>query len=99
MTAFQSCSVCHSDCTCSAGSDDGRVYIWAARSGALICALEADEDIVNSVAAHPSLPYLATSGIEDKVRIWGPCSSPVHQNLSEQIQRNQVGLTSYIISH
>ena len=63
-----------------------------AKSGAVICALEADEDIVNSVAAHPTLPYLATSGIEDKVRIWGPHSSPVHQDLSEQILRNQVGL-------
>ena len=80
-----------SDHTLSAGSDDGRVYIWDARSGAVICALEADEDIVNSVAAHPTLPYLATSGIEDKVRIWGPRSSVVNQDLSEQIQKNQVG--------
>ena len=96
MTTFQNYSLCDNDRTCSAGSDDGRVYIWDARSGALVCALEADEDIVNSVAAHPSLPYLATSGIEDKVRIWGPRSSPVHQYLSEQIQRNQVGFTSSI---
>lgn len=81
-----------SEYTWAAGSDDGRVYIWDAKSGAVICALEADEDIVNSVAAHPTLPYLATSGIEDKVRIWGPHSSPVHQDLSEQILRNQVGL-------
>lgn len=81
---------------CCAGSDDGRVYIWDAKSGDVICALEADEDIVNSVAAHPSLPYLATSGIEDKVRIWGPHSSPVYQDLSEQIQRNQVGLLVYL---
>ena len=76
-----------------AGSDDGRVYIWDARSGAIICALDADEDIVNSVAAHPTLPYLATSGIEDKVRIWGPRSNAVNQDLTEQIQRNQVSLT------
>lgn len=76
-----------------AGSDDGRVYIWDARSGAMICALDADEDIVNSVAAHPTLPYLATSGIEDKVRIWGPRSGALHQDLSEQIQRNQVHLS------
>ncbi len=76
-----------------AGSDDGKVYIWDARSGAIVCALNADEDIVNSVAAHPTLPYLATSGIEDKVRIWGPRSNAVHQDLTEQIQRNQVSLT------
>ena len=77
----------------AAGSDDGKVYIWDARSGAIVCALDADEDIVNSVAAHPTLPYLATSGIEDKVRIWGPRSNAVHQDLTEQIQRNQVNLT------
>ena len=66
------------------------MYIWDTKTGGVICALQADEDIVNSVAAHPTLPYLATSGIEDRIRIWGPNSSPVHQDLSEQIRQNQV---------
>ena len=71
------------------------MYIWDGRSGAVICALKADENIVNSVAAHPSLPYLATSGIEDKVRIWGPHSAEtrVPQDLFEQIRRNQAGFS------
>ena len=32
----------------------------------------ADEDILNIVQPHPTLPIVATSGIEDVIRLWGP---------------------------
>lgn len=100
--ALQHCSCALHDrqsncCSCwCTGSDDGKVYIWDTKTGGVICALQADEDIVNSVAAHPTLPYLATSGIEDRIRIWGPNSSPVHQDLSEQIRQNQVSVLNLL---
>ena len=37
-----------------------------------IRALQADEDVANCVQPHPSLPVLATSGIENVVRLWRP---------------------------
>ncbi len=76
-------------CTC-AGSDDGRVFIYDARSGAPIIALEADEDVANCVAPHPSLPVLATSGIESAVRLWSPKGPAATPDLTQEIAANQV---------
>jgi len=41
-----------------------------------IQALKADEDVVNCVQPHPTLPVLATSGIESVVRLWHPAGPP-----------------------
>ena len=40
--------------------------------GDIVKVLEADEDVANCVRCHPSLPVLATSGIESVVRLWAP---------------------------
>ncbi|CAM9492287.1 unnamed protein product [Ectocarpus fasciculatus] len=56
----------------ASGSDDGRVFIWERSSGRLVRAIKADDQIVNCVAPHPSLPVLATSGLESVVRLWSP---------------------------
>ncbi|CBJ48541.1 conserved unknown protein [Ectocarpus siliculosus] len=56
----------------TSGSDDGRVFIWERSSGRLVRAIKADDQIVNCVAPHPSLPVLATSGLESVARIWSP---------------------------
>ena len=34
--------------------------------------LHGDADVTNSVAPHPHFPVLATSGIEDHVKLWEP---------------------------
>ncbi len=73
-----------------AGSDDGRIFIYAAKSGLPIVALEADEDVANCVAPHPSLPVLATSGIESAVRLWSPKGPAVNPDLSQEVAANQV---------
>ncbi|CAL8472173.1 g11715 [Coccomyxa elongata] len=73
----------------AAGSDDGRVFIYDARSGAPIIALEADEDVANCVAPHPSLPVLATSGIESAVRLWSPKGPAATPDLTQEIAANQ----------
>lgn len=40
--------------------------------GLQLRALQADEDVANCVQPHPTLPVLATSGIESVVRLWRP---------------------------
>ena len=73
-----------------AGSDDGRVFIYDAASGAAVAALRADEDVANCVAPHPSLPVLATSGIESVVRLWAPLAPAQRADLLQEISANQV---------
>eukprot|EP01023_Acetabularia_acetabulum_P038508 TRINITY_DN36933_c0_g1_i1.p2 TRINITY_DN36933_c0_g1~~TRINITY_DN36933_c0_g1_i1.p2 ORF type:complete len:216 (-),score=36.93 TRINITY_DN36933_c0_g1_i1:58-705(-) len=56
----------------AAGSDDGQIIIYNAASGVPIKNLKADEDVANCIQCHPSEPVLATSGIENTVKIWSP---------------------------
>lgn len=51
------------------GGDCGGLFIWRAESGRLLRHIVADRCVVNSVAAHPSLPLLACSGIDPEVKI------------------------------
>ena len=37
-----------------------RMFIWESESGRLVRAIEADSNIVNCIAPHPSLPLVAT---------------------------------------
>ena len=55
-----------------AGSDCGHAFIWERRSGRLVRALKADEDVVNCCQGNPAELLLATSGIEDVIRLWRP---------------------------
>uniref|UniRef100_A0A7S0E3N0 Uncharacterized protein n=1 Tax=Hanusia phi TaxID=3032 RepID=A0A7S0E3N0_9CRYP len=54
------------------GSDDGNAFIWDRKTGKLLRILHADQDIVNCCQANPHEFVLATSGIEDHVRLWRP---------------------------
>ena len=56
----------------AAGSDDGNIFIWEKTSGNLVRVLHGDESIVNCVQWHPNVPMLASSGIENVVRLWEP---------------------------
>ena len=55
-----------------AGSDCGSAFIWERDTGRLLRVLIADEDVVNCCQPHPHELLLATSGIEDVVRLWRP---------------------------
>ena len=65
------------------------MFIYEARSGVAIAALQADEDVANCVAPHPSLPVLATSGIESVVRLWAPLGRARRADLLKEITTNQ----------
>ncbi|KAL7689296.1 putative WD40/YVTN repeat-like-containing domain superfamily, WD40-repeat-containing [Plasmopara halstedii] len=76
-----------------AGSDDGRALVWDKFTGELVNAIKADADIVNCIQPHPFDACLATSGIENVIRLWSPISSkentPTESELADIISRNQ----------
>ncbi|XP_055585735.1 DDB1- and CUL4-associated factor 6-like [Uranotaenia lowii] len=54
------------------GSDCGHVFTWERATGRLVMLMEADQHVVNCVQPHPTLPILATSGIDYDIKIWSP---------------------------
>ncbi|CAA0809143.1 transducin family protein / WD-40 repeat family protein, partial [Striga hermonthica] len=60
----------------ASGSDDGRWFIWEKKSGRLITMLHGDDAVVNCIQSHPYDSVIATSGIDNTVKIWAP--NPVH---------------------
>ncbi|EHA8588801.1 putative WD and tetratricopeptide repeats protein 1 [Cocos nucifera] len=53
----------------ASGSDDGRWFIWEKRTGRLIKMLVGDEAVVNCVQCHPFDCAIATSGIDDTIKV------------------------------
>jgi len=58
-----------------AGSDDKNFFFWDRISGSILKVYQGDNDLVNCLQPHPYLPIIATSGIEDVVKIWSPSHS------------------------
>ncbi|KAF8405472.1 hypothetical protein HHK36_010378 [Tetracentron sinense] len=54
------------------GSDCGRIFIWRKKGGELLRAMEADKHVVNCIESHPHATVLASSGIENDIKIWTP---------------------------
>ncbi|KAK6938093.1 WD40 repeat [Dillenia turbinata] len=59
----------------ASGSDDGRWFIWEKRSGRLIKMLLGDEAVVNCIQSHPFDCAIATSGIDNTIKLWTPTAS------------------------
>nr|CAD7599282.1 unnamed protein product [Timema genevievae] len=55
-----------------AGSDDGSFFIWDRKTTNIVRVLKGDDAIVNCLQPHPSSCLLATSGIDQVVRLWSP---------------------------
>ncbi|KAF1776459.1 WD40-repeat-containing domain [Phytophthora cactorum] len=85
-----------------AGSDDGRALVWDKATGELVNAIEADADIVNCVQPHPFDACLATSGIENVIRLWSPTSgeenTPTEAELEDIVSKNQSQMDDIAIS-
>uniref|UniRef100_A0A0A8Y768 Uncharacterized protein n=1 Tax=Arundo donax TaxID=35708 RepID=A0A0A8Y768_ARUDO len=56
----------------ASGSDCGRIFIWRKRDGKFLRAMEGDECIVNCIEPHPHALTIASSGIDNDVKIWTP---------------------------
>lgn len=54
------------------GSDCGHVFIWDRHTAELVMLLQADHHVVNCIQPHPTLPLLATSGIDHDIKMWAP---------------------------
>ncbi|CAA0823161.1 Transducin/WD40 repeat-like superfamily protein [Striga hermonthica] len=57
------------------GSDCGRVFLWMKKSGEIVRAVVGDVETVKQAVGHPSIPVLATCGMESSAKIWGPTSN------------------------
>ncbi|BBM97154.1 WD and tetratricopeptide repeats protein 1 [Marchantia polymorpha subsp. ruderalis] len=58
----------------ASGSDDGRWFIWVKKTGRLVKMLVGDEDVVNCVQCHPFDCAVATSGLDNTIKMWAPTS-------------------------
>ena len=57
------------------GSDDGHIFFWSREGEDIVHIVEGDENgVVNCLEPHPNLPWMATSGLDDEVKVWSPSS-------------------------
>jgi len=56
----------------ASGSDCGRIFIWRKGDGRFLQAMEGDECIVNCIEPHPHDMTIASSGIDNDVKMWTP---------------------------
>lgn len=59
------------------GSDCGHIFIWEKKGCKLVRMMVGDKHVVNQLEQHPSMPILATCGIEKSAKIWSPVSKNV----------------------
>lgn len=52
------------------GSDCGRIFFWEKKTGSVVTAFQADENVVNRLAPHPHHYLLASSGIDCDIKLW-----------------------------
>lgn len=76
------------------GSDDGAFYIWDKETTNIIKAVHADCHILNCVQPHPTIPLIATSGIESNVKLWST-QGKINRDV-EAIERRCIQNQEYI---
>jgi len=55
------------------GSDCGNIFLWDKETEGLVKLMPGDDNgVVNVLEPHPTLPVLATSGLDDEVKVWLP---------------------------
>jgi len=55
------------------GSDCGNIFFWCKETEAIVNIFRGDDSgVVNVLEGHPSLPVLATSGLDEQVKVWMP---------------------------
>lgn len=77
------------------GSDCGHIFVWNKHTGILVNVLQGDKHVVNCLQPHPTLPVLATSGIDYDIKLWQPMGEASKFNEKEAVElmkRNDVML-------
>lgn len=60
------------------GSDCGNIFFWERETEAIVQWMAGDENgVVNCLEPHPEIPVLATSGLDEDVKIWVPSCEQV----------------------
>lgn len=54
------------------GSDGGLMFLWSRTEGELVGIWKADRLVCNQVVGHPFAPIIATSGIDNDIKLWSP---------------------------
>jgi len=55
------------------GSDCGNIFFWDKETERIVKLLDGDENgVVNVLEPHPNLPVMATSGLDEEVKVWLP---------------------------
>lgn len=74
------------------GSDCGHIYIWHTASMKLCGVIRGDRHVVNCLERHPThLFTMATSGIDDDIKIWAPTAedeASIGLRESRRMERN-----------
>ncbi|KAL5581174.1 hypothetical protein UlMin_013616 [Ulmus minor] len=92
------------------GSDGGHIFIWRKKGAKLVRLMVGDRRVVNQLEPHPHMPFLATCGIESKIKLWTPRATndpPVPDDVEKIIESNkrgrgdqsQVVLTPDVVMH
>ncbi|CAD5121493.1 DgyrCDS9998 [Dimorphilus gyrociliatus] len=67
------------------GSDCGNIFFWEKESEAIVSYFKGDNGgVVNVLEPHPTLPVLATSGLDNDVKLWMP--NPSEDNSLEDLE-------------
>ncbi|CAL9115342.1 unnamed protein product [Musa textilis] len=76
----------------ASGSDCGRIFIWRKKDGELLRAMEGDKYVVNCIESHPYTTMIASSGMENDVKIWVPNTKEPAQtvNLDEFLMTSRL---------
>uniref|UniRef100_A0A182QS65 WD repeat-containing protein 55 homolog n=1 Tax=Anopheles farauti TaxID=69004 RepID=A0A182QS65_9DIPT len=70
-----------------AGSDCGCIFTWNRHTSELVMLMEGDRHVVNCVQPHPTLPILATSGIDYDIKLWEPL---LEQETFDHVQARKI---------
>lgn len=76
------------------GSDCGNIYFWDKSTESIVQWMAGDENgVVNCLEPHPQIPAIATSGLDDDVKIWVPSceQEPVMDGLKSAVVSNYKG--------
>ncbi|KAH0567477.1 DDB1- and CUL4-associated factor 8-like isoform X1 [Cotesia glomerata] len=73
------------------GSDCGNIFFWDKNSEAIVQWMQGDDQgVINRLEPHPFVPMLATSGLDNDVKIWAPTSGlpPAMKDLDVCVKTN-----------
>lgn len=78
----------------TSGSDCGRIFIWRKKDGELIRVMNGDRHIVNCVEQHPSGIVVASSGIDNDIKIWEPGEGETHSIATDDKVKEDMWLST-----